>query len=272
MAVERVSRAAGIKIGYYERDTLTPIGDLSPDGNVLCLVGWFSHSPLWPLLLSHSWTPLFLGYHDSASELNGRRGALRELADRSPWAIGCRDSHTADVFRRAGVPEERILLSGCATLTLPDRDTSTGLPLAVDVPPDVRRRLLGGVSPVRELTSHWMPEDVARNGEKRREAILQAVERLSRARVVATTRLHAALPALAAGRQVIFLRRDPLEARLSDYLRMFPLVRGLADLDAAPVTHRDVARASLPEGLREGFRERSQHIVRVLHGLVGASV
>lgn len=266
LAVERLARAAGLEVGYYERDTLVRDGAWGEHGNVLCLVGWFSHSDQWPPPAPGPWVPLFLGYHDTATPVTGRFDALRELAARSPWVIGCRDRHTVEVFRRAGVPANRIAVSGCATLTLPKTEVSN-TPLAVDVLEEDRRALLSDVSPVWEHASHWMDSDIASDPKRRQAAIRAAVDRLSRARVVATTRLHAALPALAAGRKVIFLRREPLEARLRDFVAEFPVVRTLSRPDV-PVTAQEVARSQIRGEFQDTLRERAQNVVDSIYGLV----
>lgn len=265
LAVERLARAAGLEIGYYERDTLVRDGAWGAHGNVLCLVGWFSHSDQWPPPVSGPWVPLFLGYHDTATPVTGRFDALRELAEQSPWVVGCRDRHTVEVFKRAGVPADRIAVSGCATLTLPKTEMSD-TPLTVDVPEGARRAFLSGVSPVWEQASHWMPTAIASDPVLRRAEIQTAIARLSRARVVATTRLHAALPALAAGRKVIFLCREPLEARLRDFVAEFPVVRTLARLDA-PVQAREVLASRIRPEFQATLQARAQYVMGVIYGL-----
>lgn len=265
LAFERIARSAGLEVGFYERDTLERDGKWGSHGNVLGLVGWFSHSPLWPPPPG-PWTPLFLGYHDSASEPNQRLAALRELADQSPWRIGCRDTHTAELFVRAGVPAERVYVSGCVTLTLPEAN-NLGPPLAVDVP-NSAREMLRGISPVWEHTTHWMPEDVARDPVRRRKTVRKAIKRLAWARVVATTRLHAALPALASGHPVVFLRRDDLEARLEDYVSMFPIVRRLSDVKEPPVAFHDVTTARMQDDFVREIQRRSREIVAIVNSLM----
>lgn len=265
LAVERLARAAGLEIGYYERDTLERDSAWGEHGNVLCLVGWFSHSDQWPPPAPGPWVPLFLGYHDTATETTRRFAALRELATRSPWVIGCRDRHTVEMFRRAGVPANQIAVSGCATLTLPATEMSD-VPLAVDVPEDARRSLLSDLSPVWKHASHWMDSDVAADPVRRRAALLAAVERLSRARVVATTRLHAALPALAAGRKVVFLCREPLEARVRDFVEEFPVTRTLARPDV-PVSAQEVAQSRIRDEFQGILRTRAQHVTDTIYGL-----
>lgn len=267
LAVERIARAAGLGVGHYERDTLARSEPMGAGRNVLCLTGWFSHSPDWPRLSADPWVPLFLGYHDSASGENGRLGALRALAERSPWPIGCRDRHTAEVFRRAGVPDGRIWVSGCATLTLPESDLSDR-PLAVDVPAHVWTATLARVSSVWLRASHWLPEDTARDPGRRRAAALEALVRLSRARLVVTSRLHAALPALAAGRRVVFLHSDPPEPRLRDYLDLFPVVRNISRHNS-PLERDEVLGARPRDEARESVRRRAESLAEAVRALAG---
>lgn len=103
----------------------------------------------------------------------------------SPFPIGARDQATVDALNRAGQP---VVLTGCATLTLPRYDGPRKGIYSVDC-----------VGPGEQIT-----HSIARSTsvEVQWETALAALARFRTAEAVYTSRLHVALPCLAFGTPV----------------------------------------------------------------------
>lgn len=120
--------------------------------------------------------------------------------------IGCRDLRTLEIMKQYRIP---AYLNGCMTLTFPKRQEAGrgNKVICVDVPESlfeaIPRHILEEAefcSPIcyrNELASH--PEDAARDLYERY---------IAEARLIITTRLHVALPCMAAGVPVVFLKND----------------------------------------------------------------
>lgn len=118
--------------------------------------------------------------------------------------IGCRDSYTADGLAEKGLD---TYLSGCMTMTLDGRKKEKGQTevYCIDVPDELYQ---------------YMPEDFKENIQKRTHifrsvgrktdeyAGLLLEEYMDRAKLVVTSRLHAALPCFAAGIPVVFVHSE----------------------------------------------------------------
>ena len=223
LALARLLRLWRVPFGRYERNTLRFDGEPTP--GLVFLTGWYSHAADWPpSALPDGCVPVFLGYHDHVSRKNGRLDELRQLALASPYAIGCRDRATVEVFREAGVPAGRLRVSRCVTLLSPWKRRTERKPLAVDIPeacvPGLRR-----VAPGEwRIRSHHIPEDVAGDPAARRQFVRARANDIREASVVVTTRLHAALPAVAMGIPVVLVVGGNVPSRLRDYLSLFRCV------------------------------------------------
>ncbi len=198
--------------------------------------GWFTHQPVWPP--PHALRPVFLSFFAN----DARRLVDSSYAPffRRHQPIGCRSQETVRAFRDIGVD---AYFSGCLTLTLkrPDVDRSDRI-CAVDLDPEFQSLIpfglrssmlnvthelrrprfrefymralrlgLGGANKLRNAVPH---SDHSRAQlyrlmhayrSQRAEELLQTY---ARARLVLTSRLHCALPCLALGTPVIFMRRD----------------------------------------------------------------
>ena len=178
------------------------------------LNGWYAQRPvLWP---PHPRIhPLLLSMHLST------RRARRQFWRPPPAAqilspagqawlrahgpVGARDRATLALLQRHDVP---AWYSGCLTLTLPaaagPRDD---LVVACDLPPAHLAALKQRTStPVVAVSHH----DATTAGHDARMARAESLLALyGRARAVVTSRLHCALPCLALGTPVLFVRIDP---------------------------------------------------------------
>lgn len=120
--------------------------------------------------------------------------------------IGCRDVHTLQIMRKYGIPS---YLNGCMTLTLPKRSEagSGDHVYLVDVPDSLRKIIPKNIKDGAEIVSpicrmadlDCIPEIAAKRLYERY---------ISDAKLVITTRLHVALPCMAAGLPVVFLKDE----------------------------------------------------------------
>lgn len=120
--------------------------------------------------------------------------------------IGCRDAYTLKNMKAHGIP---AYLNGCMTLTLPlQENAGKGHKIiCVDVPEHLRREIPESMLPDCEFLSHtyYVGEFDCTPEEKAREMYRYYI---NEARMVITTRLHAALPCMAAGIPVVFLKDE----------------------------------------------------------------
>ncbi|WP_411338703.1 polysaccharide pyruvyl transferase family protein [Sphingopyxis sp. J-6] len=208
----------------------------------MILNGWFMHRPQkWPP--SNDIDPLFVSFHiNRPFEAALTSPASLDYFRRFP-EIGCRDIRTASILNERGVP---AYYSGCLTLTLGQTvqhkpDPQGGDILLVDVAHAVPS--LGGFlrAPVRSKLSHLRSGSILHVGGANRliRKLIRAVpsdlrdrvkvlgnlqpgdgvstqarldlararlEQYSRASLVITSRIHAALPCLAMGTPVLFIK------------------------------------------------------------------
>lgn len=198
-------------------DRLVPREDLAaaPGGTAsvkVILNGWFLHNP-------HRWppheriVPLLVSFH-----LSGRRPSRLSLR-RSPagvllagrnleWLrrhgpVGARDPHTLALLRRRGVD---AYYSSCLTLTLPPADPAArgDRVVASDLSPELLAALARRTRRPPLVVEH-IDRETSGAGQRmaRAEALLATY---AAARAVVTTRLHCALPCLALGTPVLFVR------------------------------------------------------------------
>ncbi len=179
---------------YFDRDRLD---DAHPEERHAVLMnGWFSSfGKRWPP--SDSILPIFVGFHMTK---NTARRYLKHVAYFKKYQpIGCRDRWTEKLFREAGVEAYTIY---CPTLTLTRwiPRTGEGRVFVIDadeiyLPRAVRERAV--------FLTHTIDDD----GEEQAkiQAARDRLEQYQReAALIVTTRVHAALPALAMGIPVVF--------------------------------------------------------------------
>lgn len=207
--------------------------------------GWFTHRPdLWPPI-GRNIIPLLVSVHLSDEGGSSHDQLLSPesrdfLQEHGP--VGCRDITTLELLRSHDVP---AYFSGCLTLTFPpnERPRHDRIVLVDVSPSDVK-------VPV-ELTDrviHVGQSTSARRGFRlTRRLNLEPIHRFATAyhllrlyatsRLVVTTRLHAALPALALGTPAVLLMRDPEDPRfrgLSSFPHSIPLAEAIDDPSAIP--------------------------------------
>ncbi len=179
----------------------------------IILNGWHTHAPeRWPP--APFLTPLLVSCHVTRqvafenlgglrSDLFLTRGeSLRYLRDHGP--VGARDAWTQDLFREHEIP---VWFSGCLTLTFGSRRNPSrqDYVCAVDLPLAALRRLRSATSRQVVIATHQVGRDA---GYGERAYLAQRLLSLyAHAHCVVTTRLHCALPCLALGVPVLFLKQ-----------------------------------------------------------------
>lgn len=195
-----------------ERLDADPGGD---DPVRLILHGWFMHDPArWPPHRVYDVLPVSI-------HLSNRRASRWRIWEQVPAAamlrkpgaawldrngpIGARDRATLRLLRQHEIP---AYYSACLTLTLPRAtEPREDYVVACDLPPDVLaaldRRTLSPLVPVSHIDRE------TRGYAARTEKASALLRTYARARAVVTTRLHCALPCLAMGTPVLFIRVEP---------------------------------------------------------------
>jgi len=215
--------------------------------------GWFTHRPdNWPP--SPNIEPLFISFHISphiADKLLSRK-TLEYLKKHEP--IGCRDEYTRDLLKRRGID---AYFSGCLTLTLDygyshlkSHKKRKEYILIVDLddyamqylPQRILRksvivshtyyrrsvRLLQKILPltlrkalrrILSIDNNRILINIESSFEKRLKLAEAQLQKLANAQMVITSRLHAALPAIAFGIPVIFVHRNINDPRFTGLLK-----------------------------------------------------
>lgn len=191
----------------FNRDTL--LKEPAEGKYITIMNGWFSHQPqFFPPAASIQ--PVFWGFHITNWNDSWKYFLSKDVVNylKSHEPIGCRDKYTMDKLMEAGV---NAFYSKCLTLTLPRRNKPkrNGWNILVDVP-----TLLPPF--IEDNAIHVTHEISAESTEKCKMEQAKKLLDLYRnnARLIITTRLHCALPAVAMGIPVIFLG-NPTDYRLS---------------------------------------------------------
>jgi hypothetical protein len=179
----------------------------------LPLQGWFGYfADIFPFPWSKNITPFFSGFHLTSTWGSRERFVEKGLPERmrSFQPIGCRDRGTMYFLRSQGL---NAYLSGCLTLTFPARQTEpeNGKVFLVDVrdevkqgiPPAVLQQTDQSITHYHYFSTYPVDERAARGFEDHARRILDRYR--DEARLVITSRIHAALPCLALGIPVVFL-------------------------------------------------------------------
>lgn len=175
--------------------------------------GWFLDSPNnWPP--ADNIMPLFISFHatttNSSKRLLFKEGLIEYYRKFEP--IGCRDNGTLKFFKNIGID---AYLSSCITLTLenkePKRDGSIVLadPLRYNYMKPYRDFI------IEQMVPHKFKKDIKIITQRRPHANVSEEQRFkdaeeliklySRAKLVITSRIHAALPCLALKTPVLFI-------------------------------------------------------------------
>jgi hypothetical protein len=159
--------------------------------------------------------------------------------------IGCRDYHTMNILTKKGIA---CYFSGCLTLTLQNPfNFRNDEILVVDahltckdtfhklIPQSIRDQAIYISQAIREILPH----------EKKMELAQQFLDRLAKARLVITSRLHTTLPCLAYKTPVIFIHDNLLDVRFEGLLRYMKAYTRGDQLDVDLLTYRNPVNPEL---------------------------
>ncbi|HKP75251.1 MAG TPA: polysaccharide pyruvyl transferase family protein [Longimicrobiaceae bacterium] len=228
------------------------------------LNGWFMHDPRrWPPHEKIAALPISM--HLSSVRPSWRtprhRIPARVLLSRHNLAwlhrhgpVGARDPHTLELLTRRGI---EAWYSGCLTLTLPPRDRSLAgeRVVACGLGPEVVAGLARRTRHPPVAVDH-VGGSVTGAGE-RMERAAELLDMYAAARLVVTSRVHCALPCLAMGTPVLFVRtaHDPTRQRpaveLARHVTARELMDGRVPFDCDdPPPNPEAWRAFVPELVR----------------------
>ena len=207
---------------------------------VLPMQGWFGHlvkgSELFPI--SPNIRPVFVGFHCLSKNVID----LTELKKYQP--IGCRDEATWAFLTKCGVD---AYISGCLTVTFPRRTPAEegNEVLLIDadkrVLPFMPERLLDdAVKLTQEFVVNEQDGNVAERCEKRAR---EQLDRIHRAQLVVTSRLHCAGPSIAKGVPVVLAKPyfDQRYSWIDRYIKLYTRGEyGKIDWNVEPVDCEEI--------------------------------
>jgi hypothetical protein len=217
----RMLARAGLHPNHWvDRDD--QIADKPPAGEqtAILLNGWFKTNPeQWP---PHpAYLPLYLGFHIRLfqSPTLTEPAALDHYRKHGP--VGCRDRYTLSLLRRVNVS---AFLSHCLSLTFPRRIRNPSTQTEVFVVSRDERlleHLPDELGPFHFVSQYSGSDDFFANMDAARERLEKY---RTHARLIVTTLLHCALPAIAMGIPVVvFYPLNSDAGRLSDKERFSSL-------------------------------------------------
>jgi hypothetical protein len=165
----------------------------------ILLGGWFKrNSAEWPP--SEKLLPLFLGFHIRLFQAPELVSPDSIAYFRKFEPIGCRDPYTCELLRGYGVD---AYVSGCLSLIFPRRPALDPAPEDVLVVSRDERllQILPAARGPYTYVSHYTGSDDFEGNMARAEDLLRTYR--ARARLIVTSMLHCALPAIAMGIPVI---------------------------------------------------------------------
>ncbi len=242
LAARRLTgRTAGLPEIYIDRDNeiaSTPGLDTARAPYAIVLNGWFkTNAAEWP---PGPWLdPVYIGFHIRLFQCP-RLIAEDALAHyRRHLPIGCRDTYTSRLLSSHGI---ETYVSHCLTLTFPRRESGPDVQTEVFV---VSRdeRIMDWLPPHLKdsrFICHYVEETDFPLNVERAEALLDLYR--TRARLIVTSLLHCALPAIAMGIPVVVFYPENSEAghasdgeRFSSLAELVPIYSaGQDDIDWAP--------------------------------------
>ncbi|MCX7998421.1 MAG: polysaccharide pyruvyl transferase family protein [Leptospiraceae bacterium] len=234
--------------------------------------GWFAYNPK-SLHLPQNFEPLFISFHLSPLIFRKVLNDKKVIKYLENFKIGCRDKWTENILKSRGLD---AYFSGCLTLTLdfsikPQKERNSVLiidlePTILEILPDevltqakilsfnlftliYQKNLVKNIfgpllpNPVKEKIIYFLNRHLILKKSKRIPLIKrfqkaeEILHEISRAKLVITSRLHAALPALAFNTPVLFVNnnlKDPRFTGLLEFLNHYDFVsfrNNIGDID-----------------------------------------
>lgn len=216
LAIENLYKYMGID---YEEVIRIPFSELSTyDGEYVVLplsFPFYGYSNGTNVTnFSRKIIPVFLGFASMLQNYNDVDIAY--LKNFEP--IGCRDQYTMEALRKNNILS---YLNGCLTITLPKRRTGYDGKkkiFCVDLTEDIIELIPNDLQKDCVFTNHvYFANECVQGTEQKAREVYETY--VNEARMIITTRMHAALPCLAAGIPVILIK-DKLSIR-------FPMIQSL---------------------------------------------
>ncbi len=187
---------------------------VSDEEILLICNGWFTGAPSnWPP--AENIIPLFISFHVTNSNKSKKLIPSAKLKDYYSkfGPVGCRDLLTLELFRTAGI---EAYYSGDLTLTLENEfsertdDILLVDPLRHNYTAEYRNEIIKQIVPGKYLDAVKIIKQRRSNidisNEERFNDAEKLIEQYSRAKLVVTSRIHCALPCLALGTPVYFIK------------------------------------------------------------------
>lgn len=230
-----------------DRDRLATLRLAEP--HLLVMNAWFSKERFLPP--SRAVEPIFHGFCLGRDEM--RHGLWPRWLRARPGPIGCRDRGSIERLGRVGVAGA---WTGCLTLTLGGRlapvepQDREGV-VFIDVPPEAEALVPDAIRARAIRLSNAVPPAIAADPIARMAHVARTIDRLRRAELVVTKRLHAALPAVGCGTPVVVLvpERKGNRHRFSGYEDLFPLRFVDGDGRAEPIDWSGIVPNAMPDAV-----------------------
>lgn len=241
------------------------LSDYTGKNLTIILNGWFMHKPeKWPP--SKDIDPLFISFHMNRPYIDSMLTPEAISYFKDVGSIGCRDYYTAEILESKGI---NSYYSSCLTTTLNNTYTYSGERkgvLLVDVMHNLPNLNNYSSLPLKYILSHFKTKNIFKSFLKNRtnKKILEQIpeefieevevmnnsldssvydvrsryslaesylEKFSKARLVITSRIHCALPCLALGTPVIYIKYG--QSSLTNMLRFHGILdhMNVIDLD-----------------------------------------
>ena len=231
-AVINLYKKAGIDINDITPLNRDEIGTYQGKTGTLIMQGYYERTPQMKaqaksiqMPTSEKINPVFLGFHIADRNYYTRHEAIEYYKKHSP--IGCRDRITSELLKSLGV---NAYFSGCLTLTFDKRDKkdTQNKIFIVDVPEKALNKIPVHIRKESEIRTHKIKlknfssqDEIITEFEKQSGCLLE--EYKNNAKLVITKRIHVAMPCIALGIPVVFIHKNPKNAR-------FDVLHGLAEL------------------------------------------
>lgn len=213
---------------YVDREHIHEFKTDENEPVAVIMSGWYMWRK-WNWPPSRYIVPHMVGFHYTDHELAGAAAsplkfeALEGIGGeylKGYEPIGCRDLFTLEKLKGMGID---AYFSGCITLTLPqmpERPKKKEYVCLVDLDKSVKERLLEILQETEyevKIMTHIRKKDPLLSWEGRKRIVEDLLTTYRNAKYVITKRLHCALPCLAQGTPVLFIKDDKYNTRFDPY-------------------------------------------------------
>ena len=221
LAIENIYRKMGVDVKDLTLINRDELDAYEGEYRILPMQGWFAEAfRVFPLPWSRKITPVFIGFHlstwSTARDQFVKCGLAKKMRPFAP--VGCRDRNTMRFLQSQGV---EAYFSGCMTMTFDSREKepANGKIFVVDLHESLLERLPAKIKAEADFSvthkygfqKYPLDEDDAQAFEDQARKVLAKYR--DEAKLLITSRLHAALPCAAMGIPVIFYHHNQEDDR-----------------------------------------------------------